>query len=368
VHRASSLGCALLVGSLAACQQTWKLDDLGPDASQPGTGGMGSTGSAGGKGGSSPTDASTDGRCSSNGQTLKYTPDLPQMLVALDRSTAMSAEFPNTNESHLDAALNAILGEVDAYSGGPNHRGTIQFSFLDFPDTGSGCDSSSGCCPSDITTSYNTFSQSAGACTTQPGPTSCLQSSSRPMATALSSAHDYFQFMSGGSHATERYVLLISDGNPQGCSSDDPCNDAITKVNDLSGIDVTTEAVAIGSDAGCLTVLANTQGLSPSPYYLATTPADVSNTIAGIALTVAEGGCRLTLSMPPASGRLAVYFDNVAQMQDSGTMGNGWNYDNSTHVYLHGTLCTSFLQAPPNSQFGLQIYDGCGPDHLGGNP
>ena len=87
VKRAISLGCALLAVALAACQQTLVLDDLPPDAGCPEPGGVsGAGGTSGGKGSGGPSDASTDGRCFGDRSSIA-TADVPQVIVALDRST-----------------------------------------------------------------------------------------------------------------------------------------------------------------------------------------------------------------------------------------------------------------------------------------
>ena len=70
------VGCALLAGLSTACTQTLVLDDLGPDA--------GSTATDAG-----PSDAAGgDARCFGNQpQPIPFTPDIPQVIVALDCST-----------------------------------------------------------------------------------------------------------------------------------------------------------------------------------------------------------------------------------------------------------------------------------------
>jgi hypothetical protein len=280
----------------------------------------------------------------------------------------MGASFGNTDELH--AALNAIQADVSKYSGMHSSRPYIQFSFLDFPDTSPSCNASMGCCSSDPTTSYNDF-QNASTCNSS-GP-DCVQSNDRPTAAALYRAYEYY--LPGSStqqHSNERFVLLVTDDDPYGpCPSmNSACMDAETAVGDLAGIGVTTEVVAIGSGgSGCLNELAIVTGVSPLPFYVAYGPNDLPNAIDGVVATVAQNSCRLTLSSPPSSGHLAVYFGSSIPIQpDSGMTGNGYFYDGNTRVILHGSLCQMFLTTNPSSSFGLQIVDGCGSDHSGGNP
>lgn len=357
VSRRLSLALAIAALGLAACEQTVSLDDRAMDGGLKGTGGGTGSGSK---------DGSADGHCT----PISFSTDLPQMVVALDRSSYMDATFGTTDQLH--AALSAIQADVSHYAGGHNSRTAIQFSFVDFPDNPSDCNASSGCCPSDVTSNYSDF-QTASTCSSSSGPSSCVQSMNRPTAAALNKALEYFTFAGSSQHNNEQYVLLVSDGDPVGpCSvSTDPCSDAEAAVKNLANIGVTTEVVAIGDGSGCLKDLGTVQNVYPAPYTVASGPGDLPTAIDEIAGTVADNACRLTLASPPSSaGHLTVTFDNMVQSLDSGTSGDGWgtgidSYGN-TRVYLHGSLCQSFLQTSPNSTSGLQILDGssCG-SHTG---
>jgi hypothetical protein len=85
VKRRISFACAFLAILLGACQQTLFLDDRSPDGGIPGTGGRSGSGGSG-SGGSRPTDASVDGNCG-QGPPIIATGDIPQVVVALDRSS-----------------------------------------------------------------------------------------------------------------------------------------------------------------------------------------------------------------------------------------------------------------------------------------
>jgi hypothetical protein len=362
--------CTLLAILLGACQQTLVLNDRPGDASLPGTGGKNGTGG-------SPNDASSsDAHCSANSPLLAYAPDKPQILVALDRSSAMAASFGGVGgESQLQAALDAVQTYVTKYSGGRNGSASIQFAFLAFPDPSNNCNAGTGCCVTQVTSSYSDFDR-ANTCS---GPMpNCLLSSTRPTAAALYDALDYYNATSGGGsqHNNERYVLLITDDAPQGSCTDgsSSCSEALSAVTALGYIGVTTEVIAIGPGAVCLNQLAAEQPVIPSPYSSALMPQDLSAQIQAITQAVALNSCRLTLFSPPTSGHLGVTFNGVIQNQDTGTSGNGWGWsgDYSTRVFLHGTLCDEYLQSLlqglPSGSSGLQIHDGCLSQHAGGNP
>ena len=109
----------------------------------------------------------------------------------------------------------------------------------------------------------------------------------------------------------------------------------------------------------------------PTPFYLASTQSELAYVINQIVLSVAQNACRLTLTQPPASGQIAVTNNGMPVLPDSGTTGNGWIYSGGSdnrRVFLHGSLCTMFLQQNPNSPMGLTIYDACSSGHAGANP
>ncbi len=366
MKRAISLGSVLVAVALAACQQTVVLDDLSADASRTGTGG---TSGGGGKGGFTPSDASTDGRCFP-GPTLHYTADVPQVVLILDRSTTMNQTFGTNGQTPITVALSAILAEISYYGGGHGGAPSIDFAaFIDFPDdTAFDCNATTGCCPSDYTTNYSNFELQAGACSAS-GPNQCFQSSRRPTAAALNEALTYFSSGPAPQHNGERYVLLITNDDPDPSCSNNACTDAIRAVDTLSGLGATTEIIALGSGSGCLDDLANAQHVGATPLYPTTTPPtnlpDVIKSV--LDDEIAPDGCRLTLTTPPTSGQISVYFNNTRYSQDPGTTGDGWNYDGNLRVYLHGSLCNHYLN-PDNMFEQLTIYDGCGSDHSGQTP
>ena len=161
---------------------------------------------------------------------------------------------------------------------------------------------------------------------------------------------------------------MTDDDSTGPCPSNNTaCSDAIAAVGDLTGIGVTTEVVAIGAGAPCLSEAGNRaeRRLLRNRTTWRRHPPIFRTCIDEVAQTVADEGCHLTLAEPPA-GQITVVFNGVIQPQDSGTTGNGWNYGgtNDTRVFLHGSLCQSFLQGSPSSAFGLEIDSGCAPEQL----
>ncbi|HEY4394688.1 MAG TPA: hypothetical protein VGP64_11525 [Polyangia bacterium] len=382
MRRASSLGCALLAGALAtaACQQTWNLDDLGPDASHPGTGGA--SGNNGGKGGFSPSDGSIDGRCFGQVQPIIATGDRPLVVVALDRSSEMTGtQLSGSNDSQFDEAVNDLIAQVGSYAPSGQHmnRRTIDFAYLGFPQ-GTTC-GPAACCAStaDLADSYSAFSAATATCDSPSNM--CVQSTNHPLSNALMSASNFFEFGSGGSPASERYVLVITDDAPSGnCSSvstEDDCHAAQDEVFSLyQGLSVTTVVVFVGNSQSnsCFQNFAGDQGGGPPPYYGddnlyydAQGAQDLHDRIGTAIQAMAWGACHFSLSSMPSSPNNLVVSQGQGQgatpiPQDSK---NGWTYDNENgstgpRLVLHGNACSNYVM----SEFGnLQVSDGCSTNH-----
>lgn len=372
--RRISLGCALLAILLGACQQTLLLDDRAADASLSGTGGKNGNG---GSGGSRPMDASTDGYCG-QGQQIIATGDIPQVVVALDRSSEMlGTQFGGgQNDSQFNVAVSDLSAQVGnyAYSSGGQHssRRAISFAYLEFPESSSDCNYT-GCCSTDAipTSSYQAFTDATMTCSRLG---TCGYSTNHPIGAALSRAQDYFQF--GTSQSQERYVLLVTDDTPSGnCTAEDDCLFAQERVYDLANkLNVTTVVIHVGpgtaDSTSCLQNFAVIQGAPPpwynssDLYFSAATPEDLQNrAIASAISAIAAGTCRFTLTTQGSPSQLTVYYQGYqGPTQIPQDPKNGWTYDaggGTPRLTLRGNACTSYLNSPS----GLQVYQGCSSDH-----
>ena len=353
-----SLGCALLAIVLGACRQTLLLDDLSPDAGRGGNGGSGI----------GPTDASSsDAHCSASQMLpIAFTPDVPQVIVALDRSqTTMEMPFGG-QDTQFSAAATYLSTEVSSYqaNSGPGRdaKPPISFSYLDFPDNGADCNSSVGCCASDVTLTPTSGAFQTAAYYPCGGSNACAPSNNRPIAAALISAYDAFS-QSNGSQTGQRFVLLVTGGPPSGqCWTLGDCQSAINEVDYLKRLEITTYIVGMGDQTNdsCLLAMANDEGSSQF-YSAAMTPNDLVNALEAITGDIAEAACHLTLSTAiTSSNQLTVQFQQMPVMPD---FKNGWSFDNggaAPRVTLHGNACQNFIQ---NYPFGLQISASCASTH-----
>jgi hypothetical protein len=359
VTRRISLGCALLAILLGACQQRLVLDNLA-DAGQSGTGGTGV----------GPTDAgASDAHCSASQMlSITFTPDTPQVIVVLDRSS-MTTEMPfGSQDTEFTAAAADLSAEVSSYQAstgqGRSTKPPITFSYLDFPDSASDCNAAVGCCASDVMSTPNSQAFQNAAYYACGAPSACVSSSNRPIAAALTTAYNAFN-QTNGAQPGQRFVLLVTGGPPSGqCLTLGDCQSAINEVDSLiKKLDVTTYIVGMGDQTNdsCLQAMANDQG-SAQFYSAAITPNDLVGALESITGSIAAAACHLTLSTAAISAsQLVVQFQGSLVMPD---FKNGWSLDSgggTPRLTLHGSACQNFIQ---NYPFGLQISGGCVSDHF----
>jgi hypothetical protein len=369
---------------ICACSQTVVLEDQLPDGGVShndaavgggsggggvaggGAAGAGADGAAGAAAASGGDTGSDGGRClGGQGQALSFSAETPEVVVALDHSAAMNAPFGG-DFSQWSSAVDALSAQVGAQI--HNNQPIVRFAFVDFPDSASDCSAAAGCCSSDVTPTptFSSFQAAAAAgCDLTSG---CFPPSQRPTAYALSKAQD---FLGNHPQTGPRYVLLVSDGPPSGCTgpgmSNHDCSDAIIQIEALKGLDIQTKIVSIGdaSNTGCLIDLASAEGAAGAPfYYTASTPTDLTTVLTTITNAVAEDTCHLDLTGPPsAPEQILVLFDGVAVPRDTSHQ-NGWdvNGKGGFRITLYGTACQEMMG---RGSSGFEIFDSCGAGHFG---
>jgi hypothetical protein len=353
----SALAFLLAGASVWSCGQTVVLEDQIAD------GGTSSPKDGSSSDSSSSDSSSNDARCFGNPPPLFFNQETPEMVIALDRSSAMSDPFGG-DPSQLYSALNALRPEVLRFSAqAPNSQPLIRFAFVDFPDNAPNCNAAPNCCSSDVTpTTSDSAFEAAAVCNP---PRDCSQAPQRPTAYALSRAQSFLEIEP---QTGQRYVLLVTDGPPSGCSTSgrDPCGDAITQVGSLSnsgsGIKTIIVSIGDGSNASCLLDLASVEGQGAPFFYPASSPNDLAAALATIVSNVALGACRLDLTtMPLDPEQISVKFNDVPVQRDNN---NGWSLggNGGSRVTLNGAVCQQLIQ---EGTFGLTVSDGCSGGHFG---
>jgi hypothetical protein len=314
---------------LGACRQTVIFEQAPIDG---GPGGTGGTGGAGGGPG-----------CFGPPATIAA--ELPQVIVALDRSYGMNSLLPTVRNLLEQAAT--------------RYQKTIQWGFVEFPAQGNVC-TSCGPCASKVfgpSANVDTFTFGLRACE-QPGP-ACPEDGERPTWAALARCEDAY----GAPAPFGRYVLLVTNGRPD-CSMGQTSGCAVAQsiVRDLyNRQDVRTFVVAPGQIDGetseCLQELASAGGSNsnfrPAPYGT-----DLADEIGDVARTIAADACRLDVLSAPITNPdgAAVYWRNVEIPRNRDT---GWDVTRQGfEVVLHGQWCDLLIDNGP-AEFA--VFPSCPP-------
>jgi hypothetical protein len=286
---------------------------------------------------------------------LSFTQRYPEILIALDRSSSMNTRFGDG--TRLGAAQQAVLSLVKTY------QGSIIFGYEEFPGSAPGCfgGNGGGCCAGPITVpvlrNQSAITQAINSCAA-PG-SQCVMSDATPTASALAQA---LQLFSGASYqSTDRYVLLITDGDPS-CSTDgitDPCTQAS---NDVAALiypanNVETIVVGVGEQIDttttCLEDLANAGGFQrpngPPDFYAEHDPQSLSSDLTDIIAKMARSACHIELHAPAADPtNVQVFISGKPVLHDpSGQEGWSFDPDSSLNMTFYGSICDTFtLQAP----------------------
>jgi hypothetical protein len=273
---------------------------------------------------------------------LYATPEAPEVILALDRSPAMSASFGNTTQ--IGAAQDALMEVVTKYQ-----RQIVSFDYVEFPFADFNCSQNYGCCVSQVAPiDPRSFKNMLHRC----DGGGCPASSERPTGQALGACANYYssQF---GSGSAKRYVVLVTDGPPTpDCSVGNGaagCRET-TIVRDLraiSGVPVETAVVVLGNlDDPCLSDIATFGGWGTNPpfYYSAATPDGLATTLNSVIGAMVTDACHLDLGGSPDNPNQVVLLLNGAIIP----RGDGWQFDDSshTHITLSTSACLAFLDNP----------------------
>ncbi|HVT07958.1 MAG TPA: hypothetical protein VHO67_10900, partial [Polyangia bacterium] len=358
MRRRRLLALATIAFAAGGCEQTLQLYPSGPDGGVTATGGKGGRG---GGGGNVDAGSGSDGHCSGFGPpSVTVTPDFPEIVVALDRSTDMNQPFED-GQSQWQAAAQTLSSYAGSYSAG-NHSShpPILFSFLDFPDSDSGC-SQAGCCSSAATLAKGGFSDFANAAyMCPPSSTSCLVSNNKPIGAALVKAQQ--TLAAATVQSNQRYVLLVTDGQPTGscAKSFDDCTYADEQASAISNdTGHFPFVIRMGPNASdCLSGVAGIGNAVPFATGYTTLNSALD---AVMASTVCSASLSPILSAEEANQLQVTVAFHTMVLQDQQS---GWTYDPTNgRLHLHGTACTTYAQ-----NGGLQVTSPCGHSGPGSSP
>jgi hypothetical protein len=306
---------------LAACRQTVVFVQTGID---------------GGPGGSAGSDG---GPPTCTGVPTPFDLESPEIIVALDRSTGMSAARLG-GTSVLAAVRQGLTESATRY------QKVVRFGYVDFPGTSQVCTQCGSCAGtlSPPMANLEGFTFALQACE----KFACPESEWRPTVAALARCADTF----GRPEPINRFVLLITNGQPDCALGQSSACDVVQELTrDLyNQQEVATIVLAPGQldqyAIACLQDVALSGG-ARSNFRPAATVTELSNEIEGITRQIATSACHLELMAPIQNeSRAEVFWRNmpVPHSQD-----NGWDIvsNNGFEIELHGTWCDRLLDDGP---------------------
>jgi hypothetical protein len=333
-----SISLALAL-SVAACRQTIVLDQH-------------VDGGGGGGGGAD------SGPALCTGPPLVFTPEAPEVIVALDRSLGMATRFGDTTV--LVAARDAIAQQATRY------QNFIRFGYVEFPGSGNSCSPQPGCCASTVyppVVNFAAFDIQLHACDQNPPPSCSTTGYQRPTTATLYGCN--LVFARPPDPPRERYVLLVSNGRPDcGTNQNSGCMDAQNMADQLARNRVRTIVVAPGQldpdTTDCLAGIAIWGGSDNPPYlHPASNPTELTAEIGDITRAMAKDACQLDLTTPIQNPDHAAVFWNDTQIprQRSGT--DGWELSvQGFEVVLHGKWCDRLVDDGPDA---FALFANCDP-------
>jgi hypothetical protein len=295
-----------------------------------------------------------DASCFPRSTTLHPQP-AAQVLIELDRSTAMQATF--SNYTRIAAVQSALTEKV------ANYQKSVQFGYEEFPSTEGGPPGGqcSGCCAGlvSIQPTLNDWGWMNIGINCLDTHSNCKGASpDSPSHSALQVASDFFNNMFRMRQSdADQYVLLFTSSEPS-CSGQEAasvCQSARNAISGLANNRVQVYVFSVGyapDKAGCLSDL--TKAGSTTTLVTVNDFADLSSRLDGILHTAAASACTMTLDGPPPGSKLDIYLGPTLVPSD------GWTYTPGARnaITLNGTYCNQYL-APTMNDKVVASYSTC---------
>jgi hypothetical protein len=309
-------------------------------------------------------------------QRLSFKSQAAQLLILLDRSSAMQAAFYGSS-SRAAAVQSVLLKHME------DHQSHIKLGWEEFPDLDSrfsSCYRTSCCAGSVVAPQYYGLRYLQNYGYLECSDPACLSGSSdSPSHKALGQARDYFK--QDKSKDDDRYALLITASEPS-CSGDagpsDACPAATEAATELVvNLEIPLAIVTVGyqpSGSSCLVSLSNLRSKVGIPGDLSSlTPATslqmLDDAVSHLFDEIAKTTCTITTTDPvPKDANLSVwlrYNTQVPKVECSAS--DGWCFPGAgrNQIMLLGSYCDQYLDMPPASthdQFDVYVeYPSCTP-------
>jgi len=298
--------------------------------------------------------------CKEQSRSVKFTPQTPELMIVLDRSSTMQTALPGSasKQAAVQSALSDAIGTYQSH---------INFGLELFPsyENERAGDCRSSCCAADpaVPPQPNTLDAISGflLCSDQQGcQTSAVDS---PSHKALEQVQISYSTRSKTSSwndnpFTSAYVLLVTSVEPS-CSAEtsgpEVCQAAKTTAGNLAKLDIPVVVLSVGYSAesnssSCLVQLSKVGTVSPMPsnvprLYTASSYNDLKEDLSTLLAPLARKSCTLTTTdFVPDYATPGVGIGDTTIAQDAS---NGWSFTWSrAQIKLSGSACDQYVKSP----------------------
>jgi hypothetical protein len=285
---------------------------------------------------------------------LSYWPRLAQMVILLDRSAAMQANFDGTTRQA--AVQRALVGTIAKY------QARIKFGLEQFPGGPSAQCQPGTCCagPVNPEPNLNNLSSMTNSieCSYLHGSSCPATGSDSPSYAALAAVLDDFKARDQWPPTDDdRYVLLVTSSDPScAAESHNVCADARSAAGELGTLDnagVRIVVLYLGDQPSpCLHKISQTPSLlrqppNTQPLYAPNTIGELTGNLDEFLSAVARTSCTMDSATLPPSHDLAVSIGTDPIQPVDGSGQNGWSYANPnlTSITFSGSACDAWLKS-----------------------
>jgi hypothetical protein len=298
-----------------------------------------------------------DSYCGQKYTQMHYVPRAAEVLILLDRSSAMQSAFGNTTTTRESAAEIALVNAVTTY------QWKIPFGFEQFPTDAAEYQCPQGtCCAEPVSLDPRlgnaSYMSTSIQCTDAHTSGCSATSTDSPSYAALAKARDYYNSRTkyDPTNDDDLYVLLLTSTEPScAAESHDVCASARNAANALGTSKVRIVVLSLGyqPDPGsCLSQISQKGSLDlPNgiqTLYSVKDSNDLANTINGLFLAIAKKtSCTMNSTIVPANLALNVYIGPELVPQTDGHSQDGWSYADptGTSITFSGKFCADWVNS-----------------------
>jgi hypothetical protein len=285
-----------------------------------------------------PRDTGPEARCSEFTQNVRMDALVPQVIIALDRSFSMFQH--KAGKSWWVWVKQALLDYMR------NNDGAVEFGYEEFPGR-QNCDPSTGCCASRVL--VQPYLNSHGQIEHEwrcdsPG---CYETTlESPSGDALGRIRSFYDVQRDP--AMDRFVLLITDGEPTCSANMDECNEVgrqAGRMFTLGGIK--TMVLGLGEEtkaSHCLedaAVMGQTRQPGAMDFPWVGDPAQLGEQLEKVMAPVEERTCRFILREEVKDRDKLVVMANFRPLQRDPMRKEGWEFDpgGGPEIQIFGSVC-----------------------------